>query len=89
METEYGIDLSNHRATHIRNSKIEEMDIILCATTAHKNTQIDKIVLNALEEDMPYGDVTTDNLIPEDDVTEAKFIAKAEGVIAGSSVSGS
>ena len=45
--------------------------------------QIDKIVLNALEEDMPYGDVTTDNLIPEDDVTEAKFIAKADGVIAG------
>ena len=45
--------------------------------------QIDKIVLNALEEDMPYGDVTTDNLVPEDDVTEAKFIAKAEGVIAG------
>lgn len=45
--------------------------------------QIDKIVLNALEEDMPYGDVTTDNLIPENDVTEAKFIAKAEGVIAG------
>lgn len=45
--------------------------------------QIDKIVLNALEEDMPYGDVTTDNLIPENDVTEAKFIAKADGVIAG------
>ena len=45
--------------------------------------QIDKIVLNALEEDMPYGDVTTDNLIPENDITEAKFIAKAEGVIAG------
>lgn len=45
--------------------------------------QINKIVLNALEEDMPYGDVTTDNLIPENDVTEAKFIAKADGVIAG------
>lgn len=45
--------------------------------------QIDKIVLNALEEDMPYGDVTTDNLIPENDITEAKFIAKADGVIAG------
>lgn len=45
--------------------------------------QIDRIVLNALEEDMPYGDVTTDNLIPEEDVTEAKFIAKADGVIAG------
>lgn len=48
--------------------------------------QIDKIVLNALEEDMPYGDVTTDNLIPEEDVTEAKFIAKADGVIAGTPV---
>ena len=45
--------------------------------------QIDKIVLNALEEDMPYGDVTTDNLIPENDITEAKFIAKADGIIAG------
>ena len=37
---EYGIDLKNHRATHIRNSKIEEMDIILCATTSHKNNVI-------------------------------------------------
>ena len=45
--------------------------------------QIDKIVLNALEEDMPYGDVTTDNLIPENYITEAKFIAKADGIIAG------
>lgn len=45
--------------------------------------QIDKVVLNALEEDMPYGDVTTDNLISEEDFTEAKFIAKASGVLAG------
>lgn len=45
--------------------------------------QIDKVVLNALEEDMPYGDVTTDNLIPDGDFTEAKLIAKADGVIAG------
>ena len=45
--------------------------------------QIDKVVLNALEEDMPYGDVTTDNLIPDEDFTEAKFIAKADGVISG------
>jgi len=37
---EYGIDLKNHRATHIRNSEIEEMDIILCATTSHKNNVI-------------------------------------------------
>jgi len=45
--------------------------------------QIDKVILNALEEDMPYGDVTTDNLIPDEDFTEAKFVAKACGVIAG------
>ncbi len=45
--------------------------------------QIDKVILNALEEDMPYGDVTTDNLISDGDFTEAKFIAKTDGVIAG------
>lgn len=37
---EYGIQLEHHRATHIKNSKIEEMDIILCATTSHKNNVI-------------------------------------------------
>ena len=37
---EYGIDLKKHRATNIRNSNIENMDIILCATTAHKNNVI-------------------------------------------------
>ena len=45
--------------------------------------QIDKVVLNALEEDMPYGDVTTDNLISDEDYSDAKFIAKTEGVISG------
>ncbi len=37
---EYQIDLKKHRATNIRCSKIEDMDIILCATTAHKNNVI-------------------------------------------------
>ena len=32
----YGVDLRLHRATNIRSSKIEEMDIILCATKEHK-----------------------------------------------------
>lgn len=35
---EYDIDLTKHRATNIKNSNIEEMDIILCATVAHKNS---------------------------------------------------
>jgi len=34
---EYQIDLKKHRATNIRSSKIEDMDVILCATTAHKD----------------------------------------------------
>lgn len=37
---EYAIDLKKHRATNIRNSNIENMDTILCATTAHKNNVI-------------------------------------------------
>lgn len=31
-----GIDLTKHRATNIRNSNIEEMDLILCATNSHR-----------------------------------------------------
>lgn len=37
---EYGVDLKSHRATNIRSSKIEEMDVILCATVAHKNNVV-------------------------------------------------
>lgn len=37
---EYGVNLKNHRATNIRNSKIEEMDLILCMTWSHKNMVI-------------------------------------------------
>ena len=33
---EYEVDITKHRATNIRNSNIQEMDIILCATTGHK-----------------------------------------------------
>ena len=37
---EYDIDISSHRATNIRNSKIQEMDIILCATKSHRDSVI-------------------------------------------------
>ena len=37
---EYGIDIRSHRATNIRDSKIEEMDVILCATYNHKTNVI-------------------------------------------------
>ena len=37
---DYDIDLSKHRATNIKDSKIEEMDLILCATNTHKQEVI-------------------------------------------------
>ena len=37
---EYGVSLKEHRATNIRNSNIEEMDLILCATESHKRETI-------------------------------------------------
>ena len=40
MQDEYGINMEEHRATNIRNSKIEEMDLILCATNRHKREVI-------------------------------------------------
>ena len=41
----YEINLKSHRATNIINSKIKEMDIILCATKDHK-----RMVLNLYPE---------------------------------------
>ncbi|MBP0964386.1 MAG: carboxylating nicotinate-nucleotide diphosphorylase [Oscillospiraceae bacterium] len=44
---------------------------------------VDDIIKTALSEDINYIDVTTDYLIDDDAVSEASFIAKAEGVLAG------
>lgn len=33
---EYGVDLKSHIATNIKNSEIDKMDLILCATLSHK-----------------------------------------------------
>lgn len=35
---EYNVDISHHRATNIRESNIEKMDLILCATQSHKQS---------------------------------------------------
>lgn len=40
-------------------------------------------IMNALREDMPLGDITTDNIISEESVTRATFLAKQDAVIAG------
>ena len=41
MKDEYEVDMNEHRATNIKNSNIKEMDLILCATEAHKIAVID------------------------------------------------
>ena len=49
----------------------------------NNNFEIDNIILNALKEDMPFGDLTTESTIDEDQLSEASIIAKEHGVIAG------
>ena len=44
---------------------------------------VDDLIKTALSEDINYIDSTTDLLIPEDSVSDAYFISKADGVAAG------
>ncbi|MFC2134138.1 carboxylating nicotinate-nucleotide diphosphorylase [Bacteroidota bacterium] len=48
----------------------------------------EKIIDAALDEDIHSGDITTDSIIPEDAVTKAFLLTKADGVIAGLPVAG-
>lgn len=44
---------------------------------------VDNLIKTALLEDINYVDITTDYLIHEDQENEAKFLAKADGVLCG------
>jgi len=44
---------------------------------------VDKIIKNALEEDLGWGDVTTDSTIPVQAQIKGSFIAKEAGVLCG------
>ncbi len=44
---------------------------------------IHDVIVNALKEDMPLGDITTDNIIGEETQSTAEFLAKQDAVIAG------
>jgi len=46
-------------------------------------TAMDKHIETFLEEDIGSGDVTTDAIVPENHVSKADIIAKADGVMAG------
>lgn len=44
---------------------------------------LDKIIMNALEEDIAWGDITTESTVPADAVSSARLIAKQEGIVCG------
>lgn len=46
-------------------------------------SEIDRIIIYAIREDVPSGDITTDNIIDENSISEATMIAKDNGVVAG------
>jgi len=45
--------------------------------------KIDSIIKAAIKEDMPQGDITSENIIPLDSDSEAVLIAQEKGVLAG------
>jgi len=47
------------------------------------NLYIDDIILSALKEDMPLGDITTENIMPKGARSKAVLVAKQDAVIAG------
>jgi nicotinate-nucleotide pyrophosphorylase (carboxylating) len=50
--------------------------------------QVRAIVQRALDEDVTWGDATTDNSVPDDQRSRAILLAKAEGVVCGGRVFG-
>ncbi|HHT9138324.1 MAG TPA: carboxylating nicotinate-nucleotide diphosphorylase [Candidatus Wunengus sp. YC60] len=48
-----------------------------------KSKKIDTLIQLAIQEDIGSGDITTENLIPENLIVEGSFVAKESGVIAG------
>lgn len=48
-----------------------------------QDQDFDAVISIALKEDMPDGDVTSDNVVPPDSVSQAVFLAKQDGVLAG------
>jgi len=48
--------------------------------------QIDKVVWMALEEDAPFGDITSETLVPVTAVADAELVAREPGVFSGGEV---
>lgn len=49
----------------------------------YSEPQVDEIVERALKEDLSWGDITTEALVPSSLMGEGTFLAKTEGILAG------
>ncbi len=47
------------------------------------NQEVEAIIEAALREDMPEGDITSESIIAATSISEAVFLAKEDGVLAG------
>lgn len=47
------------------------------------DSRIGRLIENALFEDVGFGDITSESLIPEDQLGKAEFIVKESGIISG------
>lgn len=45
--------------------------------------QLDQLIIDALKEDRPYEDITTENLIEKEHISNGKIISKEDGIISG------
>lgn len=48
--------------------------------------QVERVVRMALEEDAPWGDLTSQTLVPEEAMLDARLVAREEGVLCGEDV---
>lgn len=51
-----------------------------------QRSQIERVVIMALDEDAPYGDVTSQTFVPASTVATAELVAREPGVFAGADV---
>jgi len=53
------------------------------ATAAPADAQYDRVIALGLEEDAPWGDITSELLLPESSIAHANLVAREPGVLAG------
>lgn len=51
-----------------------------------ESTQVDRIIRRALEEDVPFGDLTTEVFVPAGAAAQAELVAREPGVLSGGEV---